>query len=116
MGRAGGLCETASEGRQKAINGIPALAEEKERKDRLKAGLLRELEGRMQLEDEAQGLCPSGSYGSPLFTELVRCRMFGIGTYREARSIRLCSYGVPKLCSLNERSSTLSCRANGGLP
>ena len=34
------------------MNGIPALAEEKERKDRLKAGLLRELEGRMQLEDE----------------------------------------------------------------
>ena len=28
------------------------MAEEKERKDRLKAGLLRELEGRMQLEDE----------------------------------------------------------------
>ena len=53
MGRAGGLCETASEGEVEGHKRDTGPGGKKRREnDRLKAGLLRELEGRMQLEDE----------------------------------------------------------------
>lgn len=52
MGRTGRLCETAFErGQETAIDTV-VITEEKERKNRLRAKMMAELEGRMQVEDE----------------------------------------------------------------
>lgn len=52
MGRVGRLCETAFERRQEAAIDTTVRTEEKERKNRLRAKLMAELEGRMQVEDD----------------------------------------------------------------
>lgn len=52
MGRVGRLCETAFERRQETAIDSTVTTEEKERKNRLRAKMMAELEGRMQVEDE----------------------------------------------------------------
>ncbi len=52
MGRVGRLCETAFERRQETAIDTTVTTEEKERKNRLRAKMMAELEGRMQVEDE----------------------------------------------------------------
>ncbi len=52
MGRTGRLCETAFERRQATAIDTAVMTEEKERKNRLRAKMMAELEGRMQVEDE----------------------------------------------------------------
>lgn len=52
MGRVGRLCETAFERRQETVIDTTVTTEEKERKNRLRAKMMAELEGRMQVEDE----------------------------------------------------------------
>ncbi len=52
MGRTGRLCETAFERGQETAIDTAVITEEKERKNRLRAKMMAELEGRMQVEDE----------------------------------------------------------------
>lgn len=52
MGRAGRLCKAAFERRQETAIDTAVMTEEKERKNRLRAKMMAELEGRMQVEDE----------------------------------------------------------------